>query len=217
MRVEDVMTTEVVTVTADQPLKDAARVLSCSRVSGLPVVDAERRVVGVLSEADLLRKEGGTTRGSMLRWLFDPSADAVRAKLAATTVGEAMTTPALTTTPDRPLHEVATRMLEHGVNRLPVVGDDGKLVGIISRADLVRAFTRSDEEIEREVREDVVRRVFWLDPTEVGIDVREGVVTLNGELESEADVEALPRYVARVPGVVTVRSRLRARDHALSR
>lgn len=216
MRVEDVMTRDVVTVMPDMPLKEAALALSCSRVSGLPVVDRDGAVVGVVSEADVLRKEGGTARGSMLRWLFDPSADAVRQKLGATTVGEAMTSPALTTSPERPLHEVATRMLENGVNRLPVV-ENGRLVGIVSRADLVRAFTRSDEEIEHEIREDVVRHAFWLDPAEVDVEVRKGVVTLSGELETSADVEALPLYTARVPGVVSVRSTLRRRDAVLRR
>jgi CBS domain-containing protein len=215
MRVEDVMTTEVVTVTPETPLKEAARLLSCSRVSGLPVVDGSGVVVGVLSEADILRKEGGSTRGSMLRWLFDPSAGQVREKLEATTAGEAMTAPAITASADEPLYAAATRMLERGVNRLPVVSE-GRLLGIVSRADLVRAFIRSDEEIEQEIRRDVVRGTLWLDPTAIEVAVRDGVVTLSGELESRMDAEVLPLYAARVPGVVAVRSSLGVRRPALA-
>jgi osmotically-inducible protein OsmY len=96
-------------------------------------------------------------------------------------------------------------MLDRAVNRLPVVRD-GVLVGIVSRSDLVRAFTRSDEEIVTEIREDVLRRALWLDPDSVEITVRRGEVQLAGEIEAKSDAEVLTKLVARIPGVVSVGS-----------
>ena len=100
-------------------------------------------------------------------------------------------------------------MMESGVNRLPVLDADDRLVGIVTRADLVRAFVRSDEEIERELREDVALRTLWIDPGRVAISVDRGEVLLSGEVESDADAELLERFARRVLGVVGVVSRLR--------
>ncbi len=99
-------------------------------------------------------------------------------------------------------------MLEQDVNRLPVVDDGGKLVGLLSRGDLVRAFARSDEEIYREIEEDVIRRVMWLDPSSVTVTVTDGVVSIGGEVASEADAELLPAFARKVAGVVDVSSSL---------
>jgi predicted transcriptional regulator len=123
-----------------------------------------------------------------------------------------MTSPPLTIGAGRPVREAATRMLEDGVNRLPVVDADGRLVGIVTRADLVRAFTRTDEAIRREIADDVLRRTLWIDdPGAVSVTVEEGEVTLAGTVATAADAELLPRFVERVPGVVRVTSTLRAR------
>lgn len=209
MKIRSVMSTAVVTVTPETTLKDAAVKLARFGISGFPVVNDAAEVLGIFSEADILAKEaGGAPRAGMLSWLLDVDAP-MRAKLDARTVGDAMTAPAITIGPERTVREAAARMLSEGVNRLPVV-ENGALVGIVSRADLVRAFARSDEEIRREIEADVVRQTLWLDPESVAVDVTEGVATLSGELESEADVELLREFVRRVPGVVSVRSRLRA-------
>ncbi len=96
-------------------------------------------------------------------------------------------------------------------NRLPVVDPDGALVGIVTRADVVRAFTRSDEEIRDEIAQDVLQRVFWLQPTDVAVSVEQGAVVLSGTVESESDVRLLPELVSRVPGVVSVDSSVTAR------
>jgi CBS domain-containing protein len=170
-------------------------------------------VVGVLSEADILVKEGGerVTHTGVLGWLFETGASELEAKLAARTVGEAMTSPALTIGPDRQVHEAAARMIEDGVNRLPVV-EDGKLLGIVSRADLVRAFTRTDAEIEEEIRTEIVKRTMWIAPEAVTVSVEGGTVTLEGQVETATDAELLPVFVERVPGVVEVRSALSYRD-----
>jgi CBS domain-containing protein len=209
MRVEDVMTTDVCTVRPETSLKEAAEILARRRISGLPVVDPESHVVGVLSEADILFKERGgpDKKGFLERWLLLPLPE-LEAKLAARTVGESMSVPAVTIGPRRPLTEAANSMIEDGVNRLPVVDDEAKLIGIVTRADLVRAFVRSDDEIAAEIRDDVLRRSLWIEPDAVEVVVENGEVRLTGEVETKADAELIPAFVQRVPGVVSVLSKL---------
>jgi CBS-domain-containing membrane protein len=100
-------------------------------------------------------------------------------------------------------------MINEAVNRLPVVDEDRRLIGIVTRADLVRAFVRSDEEIAKEIREDVLRRALWIEPDSVRVVVEDGEVRLSGEVETKADAELIPSFVQRVPGVVSVLSKLR--------
>jgi CBS domain-containing protein len=112
----------------------------------------------------------------------------------------------VTIAPDRPLAEAAGTMIDEGVNRLPVVSADGELLGIVTRADLVRAFVRTDEELAEDVREGVLLKALWITPGNVNVVVSEGVVTLTGEVENRPTAEMLPDLVRRVPGVVAVRS-----------
>ena len=100
-------------------------------------------------------------------------------------------------------------MIDEGVKRLPVIDEAGKLIGIVTRADLVRAFVRSDAEIEQEIREDVIRRTLWIEPDMIEIEVHSGEVRLAGQVETKADAELIPTFVQRVPGVVSVLSKLR--------
>jgi CBS domain-containing protein len=211
MKVEDVMTREVVTVPPGASLKEAARLLVEHRISGLPVVDNQDHVLGVVSEADVISKEtAGLPLRRPLAWLtgqreFD------RSKLEVHLAGEAMTAPAHTIEPNRPVGAAAKLMVEASVNRLPVV-EGGKLVGIVTRADLVRAFVRSDAEIAQEIRDDVVVRGVWLDKHSVQVEVEDGEVTLAGTLDTRADAAVLEALVRRVPGVVGVHSKLAWRD-----
>ena len=209
MNVGELMSTDVVSVTPSTSLKDAARLLVEHRISGLPVVDGRGAVVGVLSEADILYKERGPSeRDGLLAWLLQTEMPVETRKVLATTVGEAMTSPALTILPHRTATAAARELVEQGVNRLPVVGVDGRLVGIVTRADLVRAFTRPDAQIEREIREEILERTLWSEPWAVEVSVRDGEVELTGWLETEADVQLVERLVARTPGVVSVRAQL---------
>lgn len=210
MKVNDLMTTDVITVTPETSLRDAARVLEENEISGVPVVDQGGAVVGVLSEADVVVKASGEVPGTrLLGWLLE-SDMGLEEKIRAHTVGDAMSAPAITIRRDRPIHEAAKVMAAEGVNRLPVV-DGGRLVGIVTRADVVRAFTRSDAEIAEEIDREILRRTLWLEPGSVTLEVVEGEVTIEGEIESEADVELLPVFVSRVPGVISVRANVRAR------
>ncbi len=213
MKIQDVMTTDVVTVRSSTPLKEAASLLAEHRISGVPVVDAERHVVGVLSEGDILFKESGLSEKQSFfdRWLAAPPTG-LELKLAAKTAGEAMSAPAQTIGPRRPVTEAAALMIQQGVNRLPVVDDGGLLIGIVTRADLVRAFIRSDEDVAREIRDDVIRRTLWIEPDAVQVEVDHGEVRLTGEVETKGDAELIPTFVQRVPGVVSVLSKLRWRE-----
>ncbi len=210
MKVQDVMTKDVRTTRPEALLKEAGGILAHEHFSGLPVVDCEGRVVGVLSEGDILFKERDDEPASRLqRWLLLPPTY-LESKAEARTVAEAMSAPAITIEATRPVTEAASVMIDEGVNRLPVVDEDGTLVGIVTRADLVRVFVRSDEEIAAEIKEDVLRRRLWLDPSAVEVVVENGEVSLSGEVETRLDAELIPTLVGRIPGVVSVTSDLHA-------
>lgn len=207
MLVRDAMTRSVITVDRGTPLKDVAQLLIDNAISGIPVVNVDGAVVGVVSEADLLIKEqgaGAIRHRPLARFLGEaPEARQQLVKLAAVTVDDAMTTPAVTIASNRPIHEAAALMTKRGVNRLPVV-DDGRLVGIVSRADLVRAYVRSDDELADTIRNDVILRILWLDPAHFSVIVRNGVASISGRAERRSTAEMLERSVSMVPGVVQV-------------
>jgi len=210
MKIKDVMTEDVLTVPTGKTLKETAQLLADTGISGLPVTDDDGNVVGVISEADILFKERSPDkrRGGSFAWLFFPDTLENEAKLDARTAGEAMSSPAITIGPDRPVGEAAAKMLDEAVNRLPVVDEEDNLVGIVTRADLVRAFTRSDGEIEAEIRKELIGRTFWLQPADLDVVVRNGEVTVGGVVDTKSDAELLPELISQVPGVVSVESTL---------
>ncbi|WP_225823850.1 CBS domain-containing protein [Streptomyces naphthomycinicus] len=210
--VDDVMTHRVVALRAGAAFKDIVKTMWEWRVSALPVLDDAGRVVGVVSEADLLPKEeyrrGGPGRYGQAR----PGTDAHKAW--AVTAGDLMSAPAVTVTADATLAHAARVMARNNVKRLPVVDRAGALKGIVSRADLLKVFLRADEDIAAEVRREVVLRLFGAhddlgrDSEAIGIEVREGVVTLTGRV-CDTDLVPLAVLLTRaVEGVVDVRSAL---------
>jgi CBS domain-containing protein len=207
LTVRDVMTAPVVTVRRDTSLKDVARLLIDNGMSGVPVVDPAGAVVGVISEGDFLVKEQGATevRHRRLARLLgeSPTTIAQLEKVDARTAGEAMTSPALTIAPTRSIRDAAAIMTSHQVNRLPVI-DHGRLVGIVTRADLLRAFLRSDDELTRSISDDVLRKVLWVDPSAFDITVINGEVTIVGHVERRSSAEIIEATIRMVPGVVTV-------------
>ena len=209
MKVAELMTVDVVCATPDLPLKAAARQLGARGVSGMPVVDDRRVVLGVLSEADVLAKEvdGRRSSSSLLRFLEGPPVDD---RFDAITVGDARSAPAIVVDPGRTVSEAAAVMLAEGINRLPVVDGDGTLLGIVTRADLVRAFARDDDTVRDEVVK-AARDDLWLDPSRLTVEVVEGIVTIGGEVDSDAEARALVSCARRVPGAVEVVSRLTTR------
>ena len=205
------MTREVVTVAPELPLKQVAELLVRHAISGVPVCRAGK-VVGVVSEADILRVEEGFDPqvGRVLGWILrklDGELDRVRARTAA----EAMSSPAVVARPLQSVADVARLMVERRVNRLPVVNRSEELVGVVSRADLVRAFVRSDADVEHEIRTEVIERLFMLSATAFSIEVADGQVSISGFVDSADDGEAILRRIRAVPGVLGVDANIVAR------
>ncbi|MFF5342261.1 CBS domain-containing protein [Streptomyces althioticus] len=206
-----VMTTDVVTVAHGTSLKDVVRVLGEHPVGGLrpvgvlPVTDEEDRVIGVVSTSDLARprprpaRPDGATRPWWVR-LFSSMPGLGRAR----TAGDLMTAPAVTVRARATVTEASWLMTGHGVERLPVVDDEERLVGIVTRGDLLQAVLRTDGGIERAVRRDVLGTTLWLTPRALAVTVEDGVVTLTGRLERRSDVDVAVRAASRIDGVVAV-------------
>jgi CBS domain-containing protein len=209
MKIEELMTRDPVAVGPDTPLKDVAAILLEHRISGVPVIGERLEVLGVVSEADIVAKEAGAEPHDrrLIAWLLG-GRQVDEKKLAARTAADAMTSPAVTVTADRPVPEAARLMTDEGLKRLPVVDADGTLIGILTRTDLVRAFARSDHEIERELR-DTVLRTLWIEEPGLNLKVERGEVRLSGKIQRRADAELLESFAGRVPGVVAVHSTLR--------
>ena len=207
MRVADVMTTDVMTVTPETPLKEAARMLVGRGVSGCPVVENDV-VVGVVSETDVVNLERGdfSQADHKIFRSRDRKRDVQRA--SARTVGDVMSSPAITVMPIWTVAGAAALMLDKHVNRLPVVRAD-RLVGIVTRADVVRAFARLDEAIRVEIAEAVnLQQGLVLDDSPVEVTVHGGEAVLTGTVRRRSQAEILPKVAEGVPGVVAVRSEL---------
>ena len=207
-RVRDVMTQEVVTVNEHASFKDVAMLIAERRVSAVPVLDREGRVLGIVSEADLVLKEEypeGPPEGRMFQGRRRRIA---QAKAAGDTAAELMTAPAVTIGPDASVAEAARLLHHNGIKRLPVVDPAGPLLGIVSRADLLKVFLRSDADIAQEIREQVLMLAMWMNPDTVAIDVRGGVVTLTGQLERRSLIPITVSLVRGLDGVVDVVDRL---------
>ncbi len=213
LTVSDVMTKDVVTVEKDTPFKAVAATLAEHHISAVPVRDLSGTVVGVVSETDLLRKEEfqRSPRGT-----FHFTHRKAHSKAEAVTAEQLMTSPAVTVEGGCTLDEAAGLMAARGITRL-VVTDGGELTGIVARSDLLRAFLTTDEELLARVRRDVVDRNLWDDPFAVDVSVREGVVTLSGQVEKRSTVAFAEELIGGVDGVVSVRNELTWRFDDLAR
>jgi CBS domain-containing protein len=205
MRIRDLMTTDVITVGPDTSLKEAARRMLADGLSGLPVTD-EGRLVGIISEADFLATEaerGARKRAGLLRLFVRENGVPSHQR----TVGDVMTRDVRTISPEA-THVEAARMMEaNRVKRLPVL-EEGAVVGLISRSDILRTFVRPDQEIVEEIRANVMRKVMWVDPERVAITCDDGNLVLAGNMETKSDVELLVELIKRLDGVASVESRL---------
>lgn len=211
----EVMSSEVVQAQRETPFKDVVRLLDRHRISGLPVVDHDDKVVGVISGTALVRGQvaradtgrgrmgpGGRFRLPRLRLRRSGRTTAARAR--ATTAAELMSAPAITVHPEQLVPEAARVMERHAVELLPVVDEEDRLIGVATRRDLLRVFLRTDEEIRRQVSEDVMAGPPNLPARSVVVRVRDGVVTLEGRLELRSDIPVAVRSTWRVEGVVGV-------------
>ncbi|MFJ3921776.1 CBS domain-containing protein [Streptomyces sp. NPDC090022] len=186
-RVADLMTPTAVTVRPATAFKEIARLLQEFDITAVPVVDGTRHPVGVVSEADLLRRRtvGGT-----------PTAE------------DLMTSPAVTARPEWSVVRAARVMQRHGVKRLPVVDAGGRVIGVISRSDLIRLFLRPDRAISEEIVEDVLTRSLGIAPSSITVDVEDGSVTLSGTVPRPELLPVVVRLCQSVDGVVDVDNRL---------
>jgi CBS domain-containing protein len=203
--VEDVMTKTVVVVSESTPFKEMVELMDEFRVSALPVLDGDRRVIGIVSEADLLLKE---ERPDGRDVFVGRRRRIERCKAEGLVAAEIMSKPAIVTVPTASLSQTAQLMHREGVKRLPVVDADARLLGIVSRADLLRVFLRSDDEIRGAVVHDVIERTLWIDPRTIEVRVEDGVVTLQGAAERRSLIPIIVELVKEVDGVVGVDDRL---------
>ncbi len=209
LKVSALMTADVATVREDTPFHEIAGLLAARRVSAVPVVDADNRVLGVVSEADLLPKLEFADEPDAGAGLFERRAHRqARHKATGTIAKDLMTAPAVTVPQDSTVVAAARLLASSGTKRMPVVDDVGRLVGIASRGDLLKVYLRPDADVRDEIVSDVLRRVLWITPSEVRVHVDGGVVTLDGELELRSLADLLIQLVRAVDGVVDVQQSL---------
>jgi CBS domain-containing protein len=203
-QVSDVMTTDVATVGEETPYREIVDVLVRRGISAVPVVDGFLRVLGVVSEADLLHKIERAGHPEERRVFEGRRRRVGREKADALLARDLMTAPAVTTHPQASLPAAARQMERESVKRLPVLDDLGRLVGIVTRGDLLRVHLRSDAEVREEVVQEVLRGVLSVRDGLVTVRVRDGEVTLDGRLDRRSAVELAGRLAAQVGGVVRV-------------
>jgi CBS-domain-containing membrane protein len=204
--VKDVMSTHVIAVRQNASYKDMAAMLHEQRVSAFPVLDDHNKVIGIVSESDLLTKEAleGTVPGLPQSMMSQRE----HARASAVTAAELMTTPPVTIGPDEPVTQAARLMYSRRVKRLPVTSDDGTLIGIVSRADVLSVYSRPDADIQREIVQDLILGMFACDPARFNVTVADGIVTIEGAPETDLVGRDVIDAARHVEGVVAVRDRL---------
>ncbi|WP_406404338.1 CBS domain-containing protein [Streptomyces sp. NBC_00879] len=216
-KVGNVMVGEVISVMPATPFKDVAKLLAEHDITGLPVLDDDGRVLGVVSESDLLVRQasaGGADeeqQGPRHGRTAGSAADTRDDKREGLTAGLLMSAPAITVHAEDTVAKAARTMLRRGVERLPVVDAEDRLVGIVTRRDLLQVFLRPDSEIRRHVIEDVLTDTLGLAPNVIEVHVVDGVVTLEGQLERRSQIRVVLQLTQRLDGVVSVVDRLSSR------
>ena len=204
--VKNVMSTHVIAVREGAPYKEIASRLREHRVSAFPVVDAGNKVIGVVSEADLLTKEalGGDIPGV----LHSMTRQRELTRATAVTAVDLMTRPPVTIGPDEPVAHAARLMYSRRVKRLPVTDEDGRLIGIVTRSDVLSVYSRPDADIHREITQDLILGTYLCDPAAFTVTVMDGVVTIEGTPETARVGHDIVTDARHVEAVVAVRDRL---------
>jgi CBS domain-containing protein len=203
--VDDLMTREAVTVVADAPFKEIAGLLAEREISAVPVVDASDRLIGLVSEGDLVRWEA--RRADPGRHDEPDRAGGAGTPLPAT-AQDLMSAPVFTAHPGWSVVEAARAKDSHRVKRLPVIDEAGRVVGIVSRRDLLHVFLRSDRAIREEIEYEVLRDTLSLDPAAVRVHVVDGLVTLEGRVHRWSLIPVIERLVRSTDGVVSIDTQL---------
>ena len=201
----EIMTSPVITATPETPFREIAMLMLHHRVSGLPVVDDSGRLLGIISEADLIRKEeqplpqppivGWHGRSLWLERLVDR-----HQKATGMTARDLMTENVVTATEETKAHELAHLMLARGVNRIPIVRE-GRVVGIVTRADILRVFVRTDAALAADITQALLQDL-WIDPSGLAITCTNGVVAIAGQVDRHSDKEFIIKWVKSIDGVV---------------
>jgi CBS domain-containing protein len=227
MNAADMMTSPVVTIGPQATVRDAAWTMLTHRISAVPVLDGQRRLVGILSEGDLLRRaETGTQRRRSWWGMFGLGSEQLAAEFVRShgrKVADVMSRNVITAREDTPALEIARLMETHGIKRVPIVAD-GKLVGIVSRADFLTALTGVQQAATAANRDDAALRAAivarlgrmpWIQPSIVNVAVRDGIVELTGLTDSHAQRRAVRIVVETTPGVRTVQDNMRVQPYAV--
>jgi CBS domain-containing protein len=204
--VKDVMTTHVMAVREIASFKEIATRLREQHVSAFPVVDLDGKVIGMVSEADLLPKEA--LEGTVPGVLHSLGRSREQSRITAVNAADLMTKPAVTIGPDAPVTHAARLMYTRRVKRLPVTNDDGRLIGIVTRSDVLSVYSRPDAEIQRDITQDLILGKFRCDPAAFTVTVKDGIVTIDGTPETAVVGHDLVNDARHVEGVVAVRDRL---------
>lgn len=211
-KVGAVMVGDVITARAETGFKDVARLLGDNRISGLPVIDDDDKVLGVISESDLMLHQAAEPvpgePGHRRRPKLTRAARSTAVKERAGTARTLMSAPAVTIHADETIAAAARAMTRHRVERLPVVDDEERLVGIVTRRNVLQVFLRPDEEIRHEVVQGVIVDALWLTPQTLDVSVENGVVTLDGQVERLSEKPIALHMTRQVDGVVSVVDRL---------
>jgi CBS domain-containing protein len=213
--VADVMSTNVISASPQDSFSELATMLRNAAIRAVPVVDADGRLQGVVSEADLMAAIAHADEKDARRWRprhihrHDPET-----KAGATTAAELMTTDVETVTPSTHLTAAARTMMDHHLSWMPVCHEGGRVAGVLGRSDVLTVFLRDDASIQAEVIDDVLLRILLVDSSAVTVEVYHGVVTLTGELDTRVDAQVAVRLTERIEGVVAVVDHLRYRNDA---
>jgi CBS domain-containing protein len=200
------MSTHVIAVRPGAPYKEMAAMLHEQRVSAFPVIDEDNKVIGVVSEGDLLTKEA--LEGTVPRTLQSLTRQSVRTRVNAVTAADLMTKPPVTIGPDESVAHAARLMFNTRVKRLPVTSEDGTLIGIVTRSDVLSVYSRPDTDIQRQVTQDLILGTFLCAPDRFTVTVKNGIVTIKGTPETTQVGLDIISAIRHMEGVVFVRDRL---------
>ena len=227
MNAADMMTSTVVTIGPEASVRDAAWTMLTHRISAVPVLDGQGRLVGILSEGDLLRRaESGTHRRRSWWGMFGAGSEELAAEFVKShgrKVADVMSRNVITAREDTPVPEIARLMETHGIKRVPIVAD-GKLVGIVSRADFLTALTGVQQAAAAADGDDATLRAAilgrlgrmpWIQPSIVNVAVEDGAVELTGLADSHSQRRAVRIVVETTPGVRTVQDNMRVQPYAV--
>jgi CBS domain-containing protein len=207
-KVADVMTADAMSVDQEAPFKQIVDIMEAFGYNALPVVDGSGRVLGLVSSADLVPKIEFAGTEEQVHLFEGRRHRLAREKAAGTAAADLMTSPAVTVLPQTTLVEAAKIMESGGLKRLPVVDEQDRLTGMVTRSDLLKVFLRDDTDIRREIRTEVLADLVGVEPSQIHVEVDDGVVTLLGRLDRRSLIPATIRHIERVAGVVDVVSHL---------